>query len=97
MAIDAGMYFNSGREFGNKIYDYPQAIFYVTYTGDDNIDHGSELSSFVEYMLSSPENIVKFVINENSYAITGNDNDDTPSDIEELIRDLENNKDVEIY
>ena len=48
-------------------------------------------------MLSNPENIVKFVINKNSYAITGNDNDDTPSHIEELISDLKNNKDVEIY
>lgn len=97
LAIDAGMYFNSGRQFGNKVYDYPQAIFYVDYTGDDGVDHGSELHSFVEYMLSNPENIVKFVINANSYAITGNDNDDTPSHIEELISDLENNKDVEIY
>ena len=48
-------------------------------------------------MLSNPENIVKCVINKNSYAITGNDDDDTPSDIAELISDLENNKDVEMY
>ena len=40
------------------------------------IDHGCEAKAFVEYVLSSSDNLFRFLFDERSYIITGNDNDD---------------------
>ena len=61
---------------------YTPGYFYVNITNaegntaDCHIDHGSEAKAFVDYVLESSDNLFRFLFDERSYIITGNDNDD---------------------
>ena len=68
----------------NENYDY---VAFVDENGneppdDGYLDHGSEAKEFVDYVLSSPENTVKFIFNYRCYIETGNDNEDSCVDNE---------------
>ena len=68
----------------NENYDY---VTFVDENGNepaDNgyLDHGSEAKEFVDYVLSSPENTVKFIFDYRCYIETGNDNEDSCVDNE---------------
>ena len=68
----------------NENYDY---VTFVDENGnepadDGYLDHGSEAKEFVEYVLSSPENTVKFIFDYRCYIETGNDNEDSCVDNE---------------
>ena len=57
---------------------------------DGYLDHGSKTKEFVDYVLSSPENTVKFIFDNRCYIETGNDNEercisDKESDEESII------------
>ena len=65
---------------GDKKYNYDYADF-VDENGNENkdkgyLDHGGNAKEFVDYVLSSPENTVKFIFDNRCYIETGNDNDD---------------------
>ena len=51
-------------------------------SADGYLDHGSEAKEFVDYVLSSPENTVKFIFDYRCYIETGNDNEDSCVDNE---------------
>ena len=63
--------------FGNKhVYDY---VEFVDENGNSNenfgyLDHGGEAKDLVDYVLSSPENTVKFIFDNRCFIDTGNDN-----------------------
>jgi hypothetical protein len=40
------------------------------------VDHGSENRELVEYLLSDPDNLIRYLFNNDSYILTGNDNAD---------------------
>ena len=68
----------------NENYDY---VTFVDENGnepadDGYLDHGSEAKEFVDYVLSSPENTVKFIFDYRCYIETGNDNEDSCVDNE---------------
>lgn len=68
----------------NENYDY---VAFVDENGneppdDGYLDHGSEAKEFVDYVLSSPENTVKFIFDYRCYIETGNDNEDSCVDNE---------------
>ena len=68
----------------NENYDY---VTFVDENGneptvDGYLDHGSEAKAFVDYVLSSTENTVKFIFDYRSYIETGNDNEDSCVDNE---------------
>ena len=63
----------------NKEYSYDYVLF-VDENGNKSknmgfLDHGSEAKEFVDYVLSSPENTVKFIFDYRCFIETGNDND----------------------
>lgn len=39
------------------------------------VDHGGENRELVEYLLSDPDNLIRYLFNDDSYILTGNDND----------------------
>ena len=64
----------------NKKHSYDYVLF-VDENGNKSknmgfLDHGSEAQEFVDYVLSSPENTVKFIFDYRCFVETGNDNDD---------------------
>lgn len=40
------------------------------------VDHGGENRELVEYLLSDPDNLIRYLFNDDSYILTGNDNVD---------------------
>lgn len=71
-------------DWGDYNYDY---VAFVDENGnepadDGYLDHGSEAKEFVDYVLSSPENTVKFIFDYRCYIETGNDNEDSCVDNE---------------
>ena len=64
----------------DKRYSY-WYVYFVDENGNESedkgyLDHGGEAKEFVDYVLSSPENTVKFIFDNRCYIETGNDNDD---------------------
>lgn len=51
------------------------------------VDHGSENRELVEYLLSDPDNLIRYLFNNDSYILTGNDNTDCEDDYYELPKD----------
>lgn len=51
------------------------------------VDHGSENKELVEYLLSDPENLIRFLFNDDSYILTGNDNSYYEDDYYKLPKD----------
>ena len=73
----------------NKKHGYDYVLF-VDENGNKSknmgfLDHGSEAKEFVDYVLSSPENTVKFIFDYRCFIETGNDNDDDYWDREKPI------------
>ena len=64
---------------GDKTHSY----WYVNFADENGnesenkgyLDHGGDAKEFVDYVLSSPENTVKFIFDNRCYIETGNDND----------------------
>ena len=64
---------------GDKTHSY----WYVNFADENGnesedkgyLDHGEDAKEFVDYVLSSPENTVKFIFDNRCYIETGNDND----------------------
>ena len=59
-----------------KSYDY---VVFVDENGNESenegyLDHGGEAKDLVDYVLSSPENTIKFIFDDRCYINTGNDN-----------------------
>ena len=40
------------------------------------VDHGGENKELVEYLLSDSDNLIRYLFNDDSYILTGNDNSD---------------------
>lgn len=95
--VDASIYMGRSRDIGGNYYKYPALDFRMSFASNGSIDHCDELSDFVIFMLSDPDNIVKFVLNKNSIVITGNDNEDTPDDIQEVIDTLNKDKSLKVF
>ena len=51
------------------------------------VDHGSENKELVEYLLSDPDNLIRYLFNDDSYILTGNDNTDYEDDYFKLPKD----------
>jgi len=51
------------------------------------VDHGGENRELVEYLLSDPENLIRFLFNDDSYILTGNDNSYYKNDYEDDYED----------
>lgn len=47
-----------------------------TYLTNGSIDHDYECKEFVDTMMNDPEMLIKFLLNEDSFVQTGNDNSD---------------------
>lgn len=61
-----------------KTYDY---VVFVDENGNEHenvgyLDHGGEAKDLVDYVLSSPENTVKFIFDNRCFIETGNDNEE---------------------
>ena len=68
----------------DKTYSYWYVNF-VDENGNESedkgyLDHGGDAKEFVDYVLSSPENTVKFIFDNRCYIETGNDNEDCYGD-----------------
>lgn len=77
--------------FNLKKYNYDYVLF-VDENGNTSknigfLDHGSEAKEFVDYVLSSPENTVKFIFDYRCFIETGNDNDSDYWDREKHINE----------
>lgn len=62
----------------DKIYDY---VVFVDENGNEPenvgyLDHGGEAKELVDYVLSSPENTLKFIFDDRCFIETGNDNEE---------------------
>lgn len=97
VVIGASIYMSRDRDINGVSYEYPEIRFNMSFTGGEGIDHGDDLYDFVVFMLQDPDNIVKFVLNKNSVVITGNDNSNTPEDIQETIDELTKDKKTKIF
>ena len=69
---------------GDKTYNYWYVNF-VDENGNESedkgyLDHGGDAKEFVDYVLSSPENTVKFIFDNRCDIETGNDNEDCYGD-----------------
>ena len=65
-----------------KTYNY---VVFVDENGNESedkgyLDHGGDAKEFVDYVLSSPENTVKFIFDNRCYIETGNDNENCYGD-----------------
>ena len=61
-----------------KTYDY---VVFVDDNGNESehggyLDHGGEAKELVDYVLSSPENTLKFIFDDRCFIETGNDNEE---------------------
>ena len=61
-----------------KTYDY---VVFVDENGKESedygyLDHGGQAKELVDYVLSSPENTIKFIFDERCFIETGNDNEE---------------------
>ena len=66
-------YTHNGKKYS---YDY---VVFVDENGNESkdrgyLDHGGEAKDLVDYVLSSPENTVKFIFDNRCFIDTGNDN-----------------------
>ena len=64
---------------GKILYSDYDTIHFVNIHGDCNsgyLDHGGEAKDFVDFVLSSPDNTLKFIFDSRCFIDTGNDNDD---------------------
>ena len=69
---------------GDKTHSYWYVNF-VDENGNESedkgyLDHGGDAKEFVDYVLSSPENTVKFIFDNRCYIETGNDSDNCYGD-----------------
>ena len=74
----------------NKTYDY---IVFVDENGNEDeyggyLDHGEKAKELVDYVLSSPENTIKFIFDDRCYINTGNDNEDNYEYVKDIDEDV---------
>jgi hypothetical protein len=69
-------------DFKLVVFDYQGEIrTYLSPSNDCYVDHGDEAVDFVEAVCSDEKLLLNYLFSDNSFILTGNDNDDTDVDI----------------
>lgn len=70
-------------KWNNEVHEY-DSVVYTDADGnklkDGYLDHGGEAKEFVDFVLSTPENTLKFIFDDRCYIDTGNDNSEECGD-----------------
>jgi len=64
--------------------------------GTGGVDHGYRTKNFVEFVLQDLDTLKRYLFSDNSYVVTGNDNDEECY-VFDTINQEENNPDVDLF